>query len=140
MGQERLNALREELGIKKEQPSLSQQSSIPTSTSTTITTSKPKSRLDSLREEANKKAEVKIAVPTVPTPAPYIPPPQKIAVEDGISRTEQVWKFDINDASIIPREYLIIDERAIKHSIKAGIRSIPGVKIYSEQVKKYRVK
>lgn len=91
-------------------------------------------------EEANKKAEVKIPVPTVPTPAPYIPPPQKIAVEDGISRTEQVWKFDINDASIIPREYLIIDERAIKHSIKAGIRSIPGVKIYSEQVKKYRVK
>ena len=54
MGQERLNALREELGVKKEQPSLSQQSSIPTSTSTTITTSKPKSRLASLREEANK--------------------------------------------------------------------------------------
>lgn len=93
-------------------------------------------------EEDNKKTEVKIPVPTVPTPtpSPYIPPVQKIAVEDGTSTTEQVWKFEVEDASIIPREYLIIDERAIKQSIKAGVRSIPGVKVFSEQVKRYRVK
>ncbi|MDB4726189.1 hypothetical protein OAF54_02040 [bacterium] len=90
-------------------------------------------------EEANKKTELKISVPTVPTPAPYIAAPQRIAVEDGTSTTENVWKFEVNDASIVPREYLIIDDRAIKQSIKAGIRSIPGVTVYSEQVKRYRV-
>jgi hypothetical protein len=72
-------------------------------------------------------------------PTLYIPSSQKIASEDGTSITEQVWKFEIEDASMIPREYLIIDERAIKDSIKAGIRSIPGVKVYSEKVRKYRV-
>lgn len=91
-------------------------------------------------EEENKKAFIPKNELKFPTPPPYIPPVQKISVEDGTSTTEQVWKFEVNNASIIPREYLIIDERAIKQSIKAGIRSIPGVTIYSEKVKKYRVK
>jgi diketogulonate reductase-like aldo/keto reductase len=32
----------------------------------------------------------------------------------------------------VPREYLAVDDTAIKAAIKAGIRSIPGVEIYEE--------
>ena len=51
MSLERLNAIESELGIKKEQPSLPRQSSIPTSIDTTISPSKPKSRLDEIEQE-----------------------------------------------------------------------------------------
>lgn len=96
-------------------------------------------------EEENKKLEKPIPVPAPvpvkpPEPAPFIPAPQKISVADGVSTTELVWSYKIEDEAIIPRNWLVIDERAIKQSIKAGIRAIPGVKIYSEEVKRYRVK
>ena len=54
MGQERLDALRAELGVKKDESVISQQETAPTFVADTTTTkSKTKSRLDSLREEAN---------------------------------------------------------------------------------------
>lgn len=51
----------------------------------------------------------------------------------GISFTER-WKFQIVDASKIPREYLVPDEIKIGQVVRAlkGATSIPGVKAYSE--------
>ena len=67
MSLERLNAIESELGIKKEQPSLPQQSSIPTSIDTTISPSKPKSRLDEIEQELFQ-TKVTDSIPLTKTP------------------------------------------------------------------------
>lgn len=43
-----------------------------------------------------------------------------------------VWAFDIKDIAQIPSEYLILNEKAVREAIKAGVREIPGLKIYQK--------
>ena len=43
-----------------------------------------------------------------------------------------VWDFEILDKSQIPLEYLKVDEVAIRSAIRAGERTINGVKIYQK--------
>lgn len=47
--------------------------------------------------------------------------------------TTKRWTFETTDASLVPREYLIVDESAIRKAIAAGVREIPGVRIFQEQ-------
>jgi hypothetical protein len=49
----------------------------------------------------------------------------------GITSVEQ-WDFRVVDKSIVPLEFLVVDESAIRRKIKDGVRSIPGVEIFSE--------
>jgi len=49
------------------------------------------------------------------------PPPNNI---------RKIWTFSIIDPNIIPTLYLSPDEKKIKAAIAAGIREIPGIKIY----------
>lgn len=54
----------------------------------------------------------------------------------GIATRKQ-WTFEITDASLIPREYLVIDESKIRGVVKAlkGATTIPGVRAYeTEQI------
>lgn len=52
----------------------------------------------------------------------------------GISYRE-VWKFEITDAAAIPREYLIVDEAAIRKVVQAtkGKVAIAGVRVYADK-------
>jgi hypothetical protein len=43
------------------------------------------------------------------------------------------WVFDVQDAGMIPREFLQVDEKKIRDAIAAGTRNIPGVRIYQDQ-------
>lgn len=47
----------------------------------------------------------------------------------GIIKT---WTFEINDESLIPREYLMINESKIRQAIRDGARSIAGVNIFQK--------
>jgi hypothetical protein len=65
---------------------------------------------------------------------PFVEKAPKYVRGDGAMSYEQtVWKFDVEDLSITPREYLTIDEAKVKAAVKSGVREIPGLKIYSEQ-------
>jgi hypothetical protein len=78
------------------------------------------------RQEAEDAQQREIAVKS--TPALAVAAPTALA---GISgRTE--WKGTVIDPSQVPEEYKIIDQKKINAVVKAGVRSIPGVKI--EQV------
>jgi hypothetical protein len=46
-----------------------------------------------------------------------------------------VWKFEITDPTLIPREYLVIDEKKIGQVVRSlkDTAQIPGVRIYSEK-------
>jgi len=66
--------------------------------------------------------------------------PLKLENDDATAYEETTWHHSVESADMIPREYLIVDERAIKAAIKDGVREIPGVNIYSETKTKYRSK
>lgn len=58
---------------------------------------------------------------------------QEKAIESmKVSGTRQTWTFEITDAAAVPREYLVVNETAIRKAMNAGARDIPGVRIYQE--------
>lgn len=52
---------------------------------------------------------------------------------DGIT-TRENWKFRITDASLVPREYLSVDEKKVGAAVKLskGDTKIPGIEVYRE--------
>lgn len=53
----------------------------------------------------------------------------QVRTEDGTMKIQKKTIFELVDISKVPSEYLMINEKAIKESLKMGIRSIPGLKI-----------
>ena len=48
----------------------------------------------------------------------------------GVSFSER-WDWSVSDLSLIPREYLRVDEAKINGAVRSGVRSIPGMRIFS---------
>ena len=73
-----------------------------------------------------------------PIPEIVAPIPQesvkKIETESGWVGFATVWKWAIEDESKVPAEYWELNTAKITKVVKAGIREIPGVRIYAEQV------
>lgn len=77
------------------------------------------------------------AVLNNPVPVPvYVPPVilQRETVKTAGVATQQTWKFRITDAELIPREYLVPDEKLIGQLARAMKEKakIPGVQFYAE--------
>lgn len=83
-----------------------------------------------------------VTVPVVVTPAPVFAPQPMVEAPpklEGVSfRTD--WDFEIADAALIPREYLIPDEKKIRGVVKAmrGATTIPGVRSFEKRVPSVR--
>lgn len=56
---------------------------------------------------------------------------QTVAAPTG---TSTAWQIEITNKALVPIQYMIVDEAAIRKAIKEGVREIPGVKL--KQVKK----
>jgi chromosome segregation ATPase len=50
----------------------------------------------------------------------------------AVPNVKQVWKFEVVDPSAVPREFLMVDEQAIRRFVASGGRDLSGVRIYSE--------
>lgn len=87
-------------------------------------------------EAAQKKidAEAKAAnVAPVKLDKPVVPKKENVTrTENGAAHIQKVWTFEIEDEAQVPREYLMVNEKAIREAVKAGVREIPGVKVYQE--------
>lgn len=91
------------------------------------------------QEKLNKKAEKKGTEAVVLPPATVLPPPPKVEVKQtvhtdlGRSTVRKVPKFEVIEPSLVPREYLMPDEKKIGAMVRARLAtSIPGVKIWEE--------
>jgi hypothetical protein len=82
-------------------------------------------RADTARREAEEATQAEIAAKSAPATAAAT---TKLAGTAGTKR----WKATVVDAALVPREYLIVDERLLNAAVKDGVREIPGVQI--EQV------
>lgn len=60
--------------------------------------------------------------------------PERVMNGDaGQVTTQRPWVFEVEDAGAVPREYLLVDEKAIRKAVQAGARNIPGVRIYQTE-------
>lgn len=56
----------------------------------------------------------------------------KIAAAAGSAIIREKWEYEVVNFSEIPREFLQVNDKAIKQAIKNGEREIAGLKIYKE--------
>jgi len=65
--------------------------------------------------------------------------PSSVQKAAGVS-SQQTWKFKIVNADLIPREYLIPDERVIGQVVRGlkGKTCIPGVAVYAESSARFK--
>ena len=99
-------------------------------------TAEAKAEEDACLLEATGDAEAAEAVRAEPVVAPVvvITPVEKLAV----IATQSVWKWVVQDENIIPREYLLLDEKKIGAVVRAmkGQTNIPGIQAYEEKIVK----
>jgi len=60
----------------------------------------------------------------------------KVSAKSGLgtTTTKMIWTYEIENESLVPREYCSPDAGKIREAINRGIRDIPGVKIYQKPI------
>ena len=53
--------------------------------------------------------------------------------EASTSTIKKVWKWKITDETKVPREYLVVNDKALNEAMKNGERRIDGVEFYQEE-------
>jgi len=46
----------------------------------------------------------------------------------------KAWTFKVKDLSLVPAEYMMLNEAAVRAAIRDGVREIPGLEIYEDTV------
>lgn len=59
--------------------------------------------------------------------------PTTAKTADAKATFVKVWKYRVSEPDRVPPEYMKVDEDKIAKVVKAGIRNIPGVKIWEEE-------
>lgn len=93
---------------------------------------KLESKADSRVVAADEKAaDIEHQAATVIAPVVNVQAPQV----KGVSTREE-WDFEYTDKSLLPRAYLIEDDKTIRATVKAskGATSIPGIRVFRRQV------
>lgn len=68
-----------------------------------------------------------LAEPVKPVEAPSVKHVPSFGSQNVKGITKR-WTFSIVDPTLVPREYLTVDESKIRQAMNAGVRDIPGVK------------
>jgi hypothetical protein len=85
--------------------------------------------LGQARQAVAASANVQVALQRAQAVAP--------AKVEGVSVGE-VWRAEVLDAALVPVDYWTLDQRKLDAAVKAGVRSIPGVRIFSEAAVRVR--
>lgn len=56
-----------------------------------------------------------------------------VKTDSGSVSGRERWVFSVEDPALVPRQFLAVDEKAIRAAVAAGVREIPGVAIYVEE-------
>lgn len=69
--------------------------------------------------------------------AEYVPPPPAPKTVQytagGSTGVRKTWVFEVVDETLVPSNYLMVDEGAISLAVREGVREIPGVRIYQQE-------
>lgn len=62
------------------------------------------------------------------------PTPTTIRTELGSTGLRDHWVFEVVDFALLPDEYKMVDATKLGKVVRAGLRSIPGVKIWNQPI------
>jgi hypothetical protein len=87
--------------------------------------------IEAARQKAGEEAAaVEISAPTV-LPLTFPKAENVTRTETGAAAFQRKsWEFELSDILQVPRDYLILDEKRVRDSIRMGIREIPGIRIF----------
>jgi hypothetical protein len=93
---------------------------------------KAQQEADNIQEEMNRRAKAAGVDPIELPPMVAERNTGPVRSQSGTASTTMVWTWDAEDNAmdVCPRDYLTLDEKAIDQAIKAGIRKIPGIRIF----------
>jgi len=87
------------------------------------------------QETADREAKLKGEETKPVEVAPAIAaPPKRIDAEMGALGQRTIRKWELVDIALVPDEYKILDSAKVTKVVKAGVPSIPGIRIYEEPV------
>jgi len=88
------------------------------------------------QERAVRRAEEKgLEAPTPVIPMPTVEAPAKtIHTAAGAVTTRKVWQHEVVDFAALPDEYKVPDDVKLGKVVRAGVREIPGVRIFDEMI------
>ncbi len=70
----------------------------------------------------------------------FIAQSKEMFVEDGKLTKVKKWVWELENETLVPREYLCLDTKKIDEAIKQGVRNIPGLKIFEKEEISMRIK
>jgi len=94
---------------------------------------KEQERLNRLAEQQQERLNKKAEKEGVEAPKIIAPVVTQLPTKVGNVATRKVWAFEITDSALVPRQYLVIDDKAIRSAIQAGAREIAGVRVYQKE-------
>jgi len=87
-------------------------------------------RMEAARKEAAlNEGELSESIDLIKAPAP---PPSTVRTDVGSASTVMVKKWEVVNFEQVPGEYKMLDASRIGKVVKAGIPSIPGIRIWEE--------
>jgi len=87
-------------------------------------------RTEAAQKEMELKGELTESVNLVETQPDQ---PQHYRTGMGTLGTMLTWHFEVINFALVPDEYKLLDAAKLGKVIRAGLRSIPGIRIYSEE-------
>lgn len=68
-----------------------------------------------------------------PVAAPVVREAARVTSLSGVKATaSRRWVHEVTDPAAVPRQYLMVNDAAIKAAISGGMRDIPGVRIFED--------
>ena len=64
---------------------------------------------------------------------PFVKTEAQLRSSTALAYEKTTMKFEVECLASVPLNYLMIDEEKVKAALKAGIREIPGLKIYEDK-------
>lgn len=64
---------------------------------------------------------------------PFVKTEAQLRTSSALAYEKTTMKFEVECLAMIPINYITVDEDKVQEALKAGIREIPGLKIYAEK-------
>ncbi len=87
-------------------------------------------RMEAARKEMALKGELTQPIEVVVAPSP---PPARVYTDVGTLGTTKTWKYEVIDFKLLSDEYKMVDAAKLGKVIRAGLHTIPGVRIWEEE-------
>lgn len=94
---------------------------------------KAKAEAEQIQKELNKRAS-ESGTEAVEVAAPVVPQQRVTRSDSGAAvHTRKKWTWELEDIKQVPAEYLEVKATAVNQAVKAGIRQIPGIRVFETE-------